>query len=129
TDFDKIVEEAEERQVNSKCSTCCPTGWVKYERHCYLYQANRMDWASAEKHCLNLGGHLTSIHSENEYQMIKVVIRAHDRQENPTWIGLNGCQKKFNWFWSDGSKLTFTKWNPIEPNFQDEECCVHMNWS
>ncbi|XP_053347188.1 lactose-binding lectin l-2-like isoform X1 [Clarias gariepinus] len=127
TDFNKIIQEAEEHRRNSQCSTCCPCGWVKYERRCFTYQASKMDWASAEKHCLDLGGHLTSIHSENEYQLIKALIRTHDPEENAAWIGLNGCQKKFNWFWSDGSRLTFTKWNPREPNFVNGECCVHID--
>ncbi|KAM9501164.1 ladderlectin-like [Clarias gariepinus] len=115
---------ASEHQANSKC----PTGWVKYDRRCFFYQAS-MDWASAEKRCMNLGGHLTSIHSESEYQNIKSFIRTHDLQENPTWIGLSGCQKKYNWFWSDGSRFTFTKWSPYEPNNLFGECCVIMNWS
>ncbi|XP_053537533.1 lactose-binding lectin l-2 [Ictalurus punctatus] len=87
-----------------------------------------MDWASAEKHCLDLDAHLVSIHSEKEYQRVKALIRAHDYQENPTWIGLSGCQKTNRFFWSDGTKLTFTKWNPPEPNFLFGECCVHMNY-
>ncbi|MCI4377091.1 hypothetical protein PGIGA_G00199510 [Pangasianodon gigas] len=66
--------------------------------------------------------------SEDEYQLIKALIRAHDTQENPTWIGLTGCQKRNNFFWSDGTKLTFTKWNPGQPDFLPGECCVHMNW-
>lgn len=32
------------------------------------------------------------------------------------------------WFWSDGTSLTFTKWNPTEPNRLIGECCVHMNY-
>ncbi|XP_053537534.1 lactose-binding lectin l-2 [Ictalurus punctatus] len=127
-DFDQIVKESKERRVDSKCSTCCPNGWVTYERRCFLYQA-RTDWASAEKRCLDLGAHLVSIQNEREYQLVKSVIRAHDPWENPTWIGLNACQKKYFFFWSDGTKLTYTKWNPNEPNFNNRECCVHMNWS
>ncbi|XP_053537563.1 lactose-binding lectin l-2-like isoform X1 [Ictalurus punctatus] len=122
-DFDQIVKEAEE------CSTCCPNGWVRYERRCYKYQATYMDWASAEKHCLDLNAHLVSIHSENEHQWVKALIRTHDPRENPTWIGLISCQKRNNFFWSDGTKLTFTKWNPNEPNFDRGECCVHIDWS
>ncbi|XP_053485698.1 lactose-binding lectin l-2-like [Ictalurus furcatus] len=126
-DFDQIVKESKERRVDSKCSTCCPNGWVKYERRCFLYQT-KMDWASAEKRCLDLGAHLVSIHSEKEHQLVKAVIRAHDPQENPTWIGLNACQKKHYFFWSDGTKLTFTQWSPNEPNFALGECCAHTNW-
>ncbi|XP_053357040.1 lactose-binding lectin l-2-like [Clarias gariepinus] len=105
----------------------CPHGWVEYEGRCFFYQGSRIGWASAEKRCLDLGAHLVSIHSYNEYQLVKSLIHAHDPQENPTWIGLSGCQEKFNWLWSDGSRLTFTKWNPNEPNFSKKECCVHMN--
>ncbi|KAK3567265.1 hypothetical protein QTP86_015758, partial [Hemibagrus guttatus] len=83
-----------------------------------------------KKHCLDLGANLVSINSEDEYQMIKALIRAHDPKENPTWIGLTSCVEIYNWFWSDGTELTFTKWNPDEPNnFERRECCVHMNFS
>ncbi|XP_034159660.2 lactose-binding lectin l-2-like isoform X2 [Pangasianodon hypophthalmus] len=89
----------------------------------------RYKWNFGEKHCLKLDAHLISIHSENEYQLVKALIRAHDAQEKPTWIGLTGCQKRNNFFWSDGTKVTFTKWNPTEPNFLPGEGCVHTNWS
>ncbi|XP_058251899.1 lactose-binding lectin l-2-like [Hemibagrus wyckioides] len=126
-DFDDLVKAAK-HQVKSRGYSSCPFGWVKYGRRCFTYQAHSLDWASAEIHCLNRGGHLVSIHSEDEYQLVKALIRAHDHDENPTWIGLNGCQKTYNFFWSDGTKLTFTKWNPYEPNAISGECCVHINW-
>lgn len=34
----------------------------------------------------------------------------------------------FDFFWSDGTKLTFTKWDFGEPNFLLGECCVNVNW-
>lgn len=40
-----------------------------------------------------MDAHLVSIHSENEYQLIKALIRAHDYQKDHTYIGLSGCQK------------------------------------
>ncbi|KAI4878127.1 hypothetical protein NFI96_011074, partial [Prochilodus magdalenae] len=106
----------------------CPLGWVKLGERCFIYRATTVDWASAENLCLNLDANLVSIHSEQEYQLIKALIRAHDPEEKPVWIGLSCCHKRNNWIWSDGTKLTFTKWNPNEPN-SDQECCVHMNWS
>ncbi|KAB5579037.1 hypothetical protein PHYPO_G00190080 [Pangasianodon hypophthalmus] len=128
-DFDKIVQEsAGRRQAKSRCFGCCPFGWVFYGGSCFTYQASSMDWISAEKYCLNLNAHLVSMRNENEYQLVKALIRAHDPQEKPTWIGLSGCQKRNNWLWSDGTKLTFTKWNPTEPNFKNEECCVLINF-
>ncbi|KAK3545951.1 hypothetical protein QTP70_016951 [Hemibagrus guttatus] len=125
TNFDELVKES---QVYSRGYTSCPFGWVEYGGRCFTYQAHKLNWASAEKHCLNYDGHLVSIHSEDEYQLVKALIRAHDHNENPTWIGLSGCQKKFDFFWSDGTKLTFTKWDFAEPNFFFRECCVNVNW-
>ncbi|XP_053486125.1 lactose-binding lectin l-2-like [Ictalurus furcatus] len=87
-----------------------------------------MKWISAEKHCLKLSANLMSVHSQKDYLMAKALIRAFDPVEPPTWLGLSDCQKKNEWFWSDGTKVTFTKWNPTEPNFLNGECCVHMNW-
>ncbi|XP_047657070.1 lactose-binding lectin l-2-like [Tachysurus fulvidraco] len=108
----------------------CPPGWTFYSGRCYLYNAARLDWASAEKFCQKFDAHLVSIHSENEYQRIKALIHTHDPTAYPTYIGLSGCQKPKHFFWSDGTKLTFTKWNPGEPNnVKKREGCVHMNWS
>ncbi|KAF7706683.1 hypothetical protein HF521_019937 [Silurus meridionalis] len=67
--------------------------------------------------------------SEAEYRHVKSVIRAKDRSEGATWIGLSCCAKIRHWLWSDGTKVTYTKWNPTEPNYLPRECCAHMNWS
>ncbi|XP_036452338.1 lactose-binding lectin l-2-like [Colossoma macropomum] len=126
-DFEAIIEEAK-RKRDATTQHDCPLGWVKLDGRCFSYHASSMDWASAENYCLNQDANLVSIHSETEYQLIKALIRAHDPAEKPVWIGLSCCQKRNNWMWSDGTKLTFTKWNPNEPS-SEEECCVHMNWS
>ncbi|KAK2860141.1 hypothetical protein Q7C36_004307 [Tachysurus vachellii] len=116
--------------VMRKFSDKCPIGWSYYFGRCYLYNGAKLDWASAETFCQIFDGHLVSIHSENEYQQIKALIRSYDPMENPTYIGLSDCQKPYQFFWSDGTKLTFTKWNPDEPNnTNDRERCVHINWS
>ncbi|KAL6491095.1 hypothetical protein MHYP_G00014400 [Metynnis hypsauchen] len=103
--------------------------WVRYQGHCFFYISQALDWASAEAHCLTLGAHLVSVHSESEYKMVKAFIRTHDNKENPTWLGLSNCQKRGSWFWSDGSKFGYSKWNRNEPNALNGECCVHLNWT
>ncbi|GAA6099750.1 galactose-specific lectin nattectin-like [Tachysurus ichikawai] len=110
-------------------SNKCPIGWFYYFGRCYMYNGARLDWASAETFCQNFDAHLVSIHSENEFQQIKSLIRAYDPMENPTHIGLSDCQKAFQFFWTDGTKLTFTRWNPGQPdNHNNGERCVHMNF-
>ncbi|KAK3568141.1 hypothetical protein QTP86_031378 [Hemibagrus guttatus] len=105
----------------------CPYGWKNYGTRCYLYQAINLNWISAENHCQSLGGHLVSIHNENEYQVIKVLSRA-DHHKTPIWISLSRCQQKFKWVWSDGSPVTFTKWNPREPNRLFGVLCAYELW-
>ncbi|XP_060731489.1 lactose-binding lectin l-2-like [Tachysurus vachellii] len=105
----------------------CPYGWVNYGNRCFIYAATRVNWALAEETCQRYGGHLVSIHNENEYQTVKALIRTHEYSDKPTWIGLSGCQQKFKWFWSDATTVTF-KWNHREPNNFFKECCVHINF-
>ncbi|KAG7330528.1 hypothetical protein KOW79_006750 [Hemibagrus wyckioides] len=125
TDFDQIVKE--NNVIKGRYFANCPFGWVHYDGRCYLYQGTKLDWVAAENHCLSLDANLVSIHSENEYQLVKALIRAHGHQADHTYIGLSGCQKAFNFFWSDGTKLTFTKWNPGQPdNYGGRESCVHI---
>ncbi|KAK2860145.1 hypothetical protein Q7C36_004311 [Tachysurus vachellii] len=121
-----IVEDPE---VIIAFSEKCPAGWFYYSGRCFLYNDDRLDWVSAEKFCQNFDAHLVSIHSENEYQQIKSLIRNYDPTENPTYIGLSDGQQTFEFFWSDGTKLTFTRWNPGQPdNYNNNERCVHMNY-
>ncbi|XP_017540854.1 ladderlectin-like isoform X1 [Pygocentrus nattereri] len=136
-DWDELVKESmqdrhpetEYFSVHNPSCSPCPSGWLTYSRRCFKYVDQGMAWISAERHCLSLGANLVSIHHENEYQLVKALIRAHDPKENPTWIGLSDCQEEKMWIWSDGSKLDYTNWNSNEPNFSNGECCVHMNWA
>ncbi|XP_036452876.1 galactose-specific lectin nattectin-like isoform X2 [Colossoma macropomum] len=125
---EQISEPQKRVDAVQPCVPSCPFGWVKFDGRCFNYVSWSVDWASAEAHCLNQGANLVSIHNENEYQTVKALIRAYDPKENPTWLGLNNCQKRDSWFWSDGTKFGYRKWNKEEPNHLNNECCVHMNW-
>uniref|UniRef100_A0A3B1J1K5 C-type lectin domain-containing protein n=2 Tax=Astyanax mexicanus TaxID=7994 RepID=A0A3B1J1K5_ASTMX len=79
---------------SSSCSPYCPDGWVTYSGRCFKYFNNTFDWISAEDHCLSLDANLVSIHNENEYQMVKALIRDKDPKDKyAVWIGLSACQK------------------------------------
>ncbi|KAI4903526.1 hypothetical protein NFI96_028301, partial [Prochilodus magdalenae] len=125
-DFKAFVEG--QLKQTCMCGYGCPKGWVRFEGRCFNYFSQKMDWASAEAHCLNLDANLVSIHNEYENKMVKALIHAHDPTENPTWTGLSDCQKTNGWIWSDGTKFGYSKWNPNEPNHSGGECCGHINW-
>uniref|UniRef100_A0A8B9GSN0 C-type lectin domain-containing protein n=1 Tax=Astyanax mexicanus TaxID=7994 RepID=A0A8B9GSN0_ASTMX len=92
----KSISEMEHFTVlhSSSCSPYCPDGWVTYSGRCFKYFNNTFDWISAEDHCLSLDANLVSIHNENEYQLVKALIRDKDPKDKyAVWIGLSACQK------------------------------------
>ncbi|KAI4888519.1 hypothetical protein NFI96_031741 [Prochilodus magdalenae] len=129
-DFSALVKEQLKEPSNDvQDPMCCPYGWVRYGRRCYKYFASYVDWATAEFRCMHLGGHLVSIHNAAQNNLVKVLIRHHDWSQRPTWLGLSDCQRRNSWFWSDGTRYRYSKWNRHEPNHVRGECCVHINWS
>lgn len=40
------------------------------------------------------------------------------------WLGLNDWDKEGTWVWTDDSAVSFTAWNPTEPNnWNNQEDC------
>ncbi|XP_072226192.1 ladderlectin-like [Leuresthes tenuis] len=108
---------------------CCPESWYSFNGRCYKYIATKMTWIDAELHCVSQGANLVSIHSQEEENFVKHLIRSIDPADGVKWIGLTDCQKNGAWLWSDGSKFDFKFWNTGEPNnYQGSEDCVQTNW-
>jgi len=107
----------------------CPDFWYSFNGRCYKYIATQMTWIDAELHCVSEGGNLVSIHSQEEENFVKHLIRNFDPAEGVNWIGLTDAQRNDAWLWSDGSEVNFSSWNPGEPNNSGgSEECVHTNW-
>ncbi|XP_061598331.1 lymphocyte antigen 75-like [Cololabis saira] len=121
------LQEVKEQEVKLLRGGC-PMFWYNFNDRCYKYVATRMNWANAELHCLSQGANLVSIHSQNEENFVKSLIKNFDHFEGETWIGLTDAQQDGSWFWSDGSKLSFSNWNSGEPNGWWKETCVNTNW-
>ena len=62
-------------------SSQCKKGWTLYQGMCYIVgnktSYDYLTWQDAEKKCQNLGnnGHLVSIHSQDEEQFVKFLIK------------------------------------------------------
>ncbi|XP_078120261.1 lactose-binding lectin l-2-like [Sander vitreus] len=106
----------------------CPMFWYSFNGRCYKYVATLLTWADAELHCVSEGGNLVSIHSLEEEDFIKSLIKNFDHAQAWTWIGLSDIHKEGSWMWSDGSRVDFVYWNTGEPNnYNSREHCVHNN--
>ncbi|XP_053199133.1 lactose-binding lectin l-2-like [Scomber japonicus] len=107
----------------------CPPFWFSFNGRCYKYVSTDKTWSEAELHCVSERANLVSIHSQEEQDFVKFLIKNSDHAEGHTWIGLSDHHKEGRWMWSDGSAVNFVFWNPREPNNQGgHENCVHNNF-
>lgn len=80
--------------------------------HLYLHLLNFDEyyyWTSAKKECESLMGHLVTLSSEEENQLIAEMTDGYS-----TWIG--GFLQAGSWQWVDGSEFAYTNWADGEPN-------------
>ena len=79
----------------------------------YLYVSTRLTYADAEANCatLNGGGHLVTIHNEEENTLIASMM-------SRGWIGLNDKAEEGTFVWEDptDADVTYRNWNSREPN-------------
>ncbi|TMS18663.1 Lactose-binding lectin l-2 [Larimichthys crocea] len=107
----------------------CPMFWFSFNDRCYKYVSTRLSWADAELYCVSERANLVSIHSLEEHNFIKDLIRNFDHSQGYTWIGLSDTQKEGGWMWSDGSAADFLLWNESQPdNGANVEHCGHTNY-
>ncbi|GAA6217976.1 lactose-binding lectin l-2-like [Lates japonicus] len=107
----------------------CPMFWFSFNGRCYKYFSTHLTWADAELNCRSERANLVSIHSLQEQNFVKDLIRNFDNAEGRTWIGLSDIHKEGRWMWSDGCVVKFTFWSSGEPNnHHRDEHCAHSNY-
>ena len=102
--------------------------WARFNNRYYKYVATRMTWADAELYCVSQGANLVSIHSLDEENFVKTLIKSIDHAEGGTWIGLSDLHKAGRWMWSDGCAVKFTFWLPGQPNNLSVQNCGYNNY-
>lgn len=92
-----------------------PTPTPRPERHYSLY-AEDVSWEVAEQRCMQLGGHLATIGSDEDYARICELLASTDAQY--VWIGCyrndSGEMK-----WTGGESSEYFKWAAGEPSYSD----------
>ncbi len=101
--------------------------WVSMEGGdssvCYLAKDDAKTWDEAYQECINLGGLLTSAHSNQENAFANSLL-VNDHY----WIGLYKNTHDSPFTWVDNSVLDYEKWMDLEPNDSGGmESCVSMS--
>lgn len=93
-----------------------PVPLHSFNGHRYALLTELLTWAQAKLKCEELGGHLLTIESKEEWDfVVSRVLPALQRQEF-YWIGLTSKDKPGDWRWLNGAKPDYLKWLPGEPN-------------
>lgn len=64
----------------------CPDGWRVFENNCYRPENGPCSWHEAEARCVQLGGSLVSIESEEEDTFVHSLVS--NLTQPRSWIGL-----------------------------------------
>ena len=103
----------------------CADGWRNFGSSCYKSFTDRKSWKDAESVCESEGGHLASVHSQEENQFIE------DISGNYTWLGGTDVDTEGQWIWVDGSPFDWnaSNWGVAngEPNGKTIENCL-VTW-
>ena len=80
-----------------------------YGGHEY-YQLENAGWFNSEAEAVSLGGHLVTINDAAENEWISQTFEGHP------WTGFNDVNVEGTFEWVSGEPVTYTSWNPGEPN-------------
>lgn len=90
---------------------------------CYVsFDDDQTTWANAQNACVAAGGHLATITNVQEQSVVSAV---QNTAQNP-WIGLADELVEGSFGWVTGEPLTYTNWNPGQPDGADPEDCVNL---
>ncbi|NWT50716.1 MRC1 protein, partial [Erythrocercus mccallii] len=103
----------------------CTDGWWPYADHCYSIHRDHKTWEDALSSCRKQDGDLASIHNIAEYSFLVSQLGYKPTEE--LWLGLNDLKANFYFEWSDGTPVTFTKWQRGHPtDMNGLQDCVTM---
>lgn len=87
---------------------------VEYKGKIYKVFNSGFGWSNAKLWCESQGGHLATINSEEEWEIVKKAL--NDFNGAKCWLGAEN--KSGSWKWVTGEELSFTKWAQNQP-----DCC------
>ncbi len=78
----------------------------------YQLTSESLSWTDAEAEAIALGGHLVAINDSTEQALLVALFGGVEN----LWIGFTDQASEGNFSWTNGDSVTFTNWNPGEPN-------------
>lgn len=93
-----------------------PKNAVAFGGHHYFVVRSKDSWHEAQAKCLAVGGHLVSIGSKEEQQLMQRILPKGDVH---FWTGGTDEGTEGKWRWTDGTKWEYEQWTAtIQPDGQ-----------
>ncbi|KAJ8010370.1 hypothetical protein DPEC_G00074360 [Dallia pectoralis] len=92
----------------------CSPEWIAFQGKCYkfLRDDDKLSWNDARTFCINLGGNLASVLSENEQAFLTTQLIGNSQD---MWIGLNDVNWEMRFLWTEGKGVSYTNWAKGHP--------------
>ncbi|KAK0420537.1 hypothetical protein QR680_014746 [Steinernema hermaphroditum] len=95
----------------------------------YVINPINMDFNAAEEHCISLKGHLASIHSTAEHDVVKELIRLHGFEDyHVVRLGGYRLPNTTTFIWNDQSAWDFNNWYPTQSKTADTVTMSSGGW-
>ncbi len=106
-----------------------PFDAVEFSGHYYQFYDDARTWTEAKEMCEVVGGHLVTISSIEEQNLITNILNKGNK--NLYWIGLEKAGD--SWMWITGEVFSFENWAENEPNnYNNDElygCCFQQTYT
>lgn len=93
------------------CTASFTSGSVYYGGHSYNFLPTVSSWTNARNGAVAQGGYLSAIGSQGENDFLNALAGG-----GRLWIGLSDHASENNYVWVNGETVSYTNWNPGEPN-------------
>jgi hypothetical protein len=92
----------------------CPCTVISSAGHAYQFCITPLPWVEAEAACQASGYHLTTIENASEQAFLSTGADLYSHAK--FWIGINDRAVEGTFAWASGLPVTYTNWQPGEPN-------------
>lgn len=90
-----------------------PSSSIERNGHRYDYYCSNTTWSQAYRYCEQQGGHLITITSESENNLVLELTNGY---VGAVWIGATDYYNNSIWHWINSESFSYSKWNTNEPN-------------
>ena len=88
--------------------------------HKYELFNTKMSWKDAYQFCEKMGGHLVTINSKDEDEVITELQKTYSPYDR-MWLGATDEYSEGTWKWITGDSIGYKNWADGEPNDSDDE--------